>query len=81
MIQSSTKNSILRIYGVIQFTAILGMKLLSCPYFVTKSSEEQFPEKRATVFLRSDEAATRCTFLCGYAYVYLESPQTSMTAG
>ena len=31
-----------------------------------KGSQEQFPGERATVFLRSDEAATRCMFLCGY---------------
>ena len=38
------------------------MKLLSCPYFVTtKGGQEQFPGKRATVLLRSDDAATCCT--------------------
>ena len=43
------------------------MKPLSCPYSVTtKGCQEQFPGKSATIFLRSDEAATRCMFLCGY---------------
>ena len=43
------------------------MKPLSCPYFVTtKDGQENFPGKRATVFLRSDGTATRCTFLRGY---------------
>ena len=62
------------------------MKPLSCPYFVTtKEGQEQFPGKRATVFLRSDDTATRCTFLCGYysgaVFISLERPQRSMTAG
>ena len=62
------------------------MKPPSCPYFVTtKGGQEKFPGKRATIFLRPDDAATRCTFLCGYylraAFISLESPQTSMTAG
>ena len=40
------------------------MKPLSCPYFVTtKGCHEQFPGKSATVFLRSDEVATRCTLV------------------
>ena len=43
------------------------MKPLSCPYFViTKGGQEKFPGKRATVFLRSDNMATCCTFLHGY---------------
>ena len=43
------------------------MKPLSCHSFVTiKGGQEQFPGTRATVFLRSDDAATRCMFLCGY---------------
>ena len=36
------------------------MKPLSCPYFVTtKGGQEQYPGRKATVFLRSDDAATR----------------------
>ena len=81
MIQSRARNSILGIYGwtqlsgkrpqinfwLIQFTAIPGMKPLSCPYFVvTKGSQEKFPGKRPTVFLCSDDMATCCTFLHGY---------------
>ena len=35
-----------------------GMKLLSCPYFVTtEGGQEQLPGKRAIVFLRSDDVA------------------------
>ena len=48
------------------------MKPFSCPYFMkTKGGREQFPGKRATVYLWSDDTATRCTFLCGY---YLRVP-------
>ena len=32
----------------------------------TKGGQEKFPGKRATVFLRSDDTATCCTFLRGY---------------
>ena len=71
--------------GLIQFTAIPGMKLLSCPQFVTtKGGQKQFPGKRTTIFLRSDDMATCCRFLCSYylrvAFILLESPQTSITA-
>ena len=64
------------------------MKPLSCPYFVTtKGGQEQFPGKRVTIFLQSDNMAT-CVLtarLCGYhskaVFISLESPQTSVTAG
>ena len=73
-------------FGLIQLTSIPGMKPLSCPYIVTtKGGQEQFPGKRAAVFLRPDAAATRFMFLCGYysraAFVSMESPQRSMMAG
>ena len=32
----------------------------------TKGGQKQFPGKRATIFLRSDDVATHCMFLCGY---------------
>ena len=54
-------------FGLIQFTTIPGMKILSCPYFVAiKGGQKQFPGNRATVFFLSDDVATRCTFLWYY---------------
>ena len=45
-------------FGLIQFSAIPGVKPLSCPYFVaTRGGQEQFPGKRVTIFLLSDDAA------------------------
>ena len=60
------------------------MKPLSCLYFVTtRGGQEQFPGKRATVFLRSDDAAILAALFCVATTGgrRLESPQTSMTAG
>ena len=75
MIQSSARNSILGIYGWIQLIAschwlILGWSNLhqyqewSSQLSLLCDNKEQFPGKRATVFLQSDDAATYCTFLC-----------------
>ena len=50
-------------FELIQFTAIPGMKPLSYPYFVTtKGSQEQFPGKGTTIFLRSDTTNTPACF-------------------
>ena len=56
LVQAATNN-----FCLIQFTAISGMKLLSCPYFVTTEGGQE--RKRATIFLQSDDTATCCTFL------------------
>ena len=51
MIQSSPRNSIPGIYGLIQCTAIPGMKPLRCPCFVTtKGCQEKFPGKELPYF-------------------------------
>ena len=50
-----------------------------------KGRSRTISRKRATVLLWSDGVATCCTFLCSYysraAFISLESPQTSATAG
>ena len=73
-------------FGLIQFTAIQGIKLPGSPYFVTtKGGQEQFPGKRAIVLLRSDDAALAARFyvgsIRGRRLSSLESPQRSTTTG
>ena len=56
------------------------MKPLSGPYQVTtRDGQEQFPGKRVTVFLRSDDGAILAALICvaTTGRRRLESPQTS----
>ena len=47
--------------------------------------KQGFQEKELPYLLRSDDAATRCTFVCSYysraVFLPLESPLASTTAG
>ena len=71
-------------FGLIEFTAIPGMKPLNCPY--NKGHQEHFPGKELLYFFDQTmqmqmQLLTACFCVVTIRGRRLESPQKSMTAG